>query len=244
MSRVAKVSLTVAAGEIVGVAGVAGNGQSELLEALAGMRRPVLGTIRLDGRRLSPQEQHPHELRRLGLLHVPEDRLRTGLVPSFPAFESAALGFTDDPAFGDGPLLDHRRMVADLAGKMSGYDIRPPAPRLETRKFSGGNQQKMVLAREIERRPKVLIVGQPTRGVDIGAIEFIHGRLRAMRDAGDAVLVVSSELDEILALADRVIVMGGGRVTGDLPIDACAEATLGRMMGGAAHEVAPEATPA
>ena len=230
--RVAKVSLAVAAGEIVGVAGVAGNGQSELLEALAGMRRPVLGTIRLDGRRLRPEEQHPHELRRLGLLHVPEDRLRTGLVSSFPAFESAALGFTDDPVFGDGPLLDHRRMVADLAGKMSRYDIRPPAPRLETRKFSGGNQQKMVLAREIERRPKVLIVGQPTRGVDIGAIEFIHRRLVALRDAGVAILIVSVELEELLALSDRILVMCGGRITGERRPDATDERDLGLLMAG------------
>jgi simple sugar transport system ATP-binding protein len=230
--RVAKVSLAVAAGEIVGVAGVAGNGQSELLEALAGMRRPVLGTIRLDGRRLRPEEQHPHELRRLGLLHVPEDRLRTGLVSSFPAFESAALGFTDDPAFGDGPLLDHRRMVADLTGKMSRYDIRPPAPRLETRKFSGGNQQKMVLAREIERRPKVLIVGQPTRGVDIGAIEFIHRRLVALRDAGVAILIVSVELEELLALSDRILVMCGGRITGERRPDATDERDLGLLMAG------------
>src|SRR5215218_4613409 len=230
--RVAKVSLAVAAGEIVGVAGVAGNGQSELLEALAGMRRPVLGTIRLDGRRLSPQEQHPHELRRLGLLHVPEDRLRTGLVPSFPAFESAALGFTDDPAFGDGPLLDHGRMVADLSRKMEPYDIRPPAPRLETRKFSGGNQQKMVLAREIERRPKVLIVGQPTRGVDIGAIEFIHRRLVALRDAGVAILIVSVELEELLALSDRILVMCGGRITGERRADATDERDLGLLMAG------------
>src|SRR5215203_3928629 len=230
--RRAKVSLAVAAGEIVGVAGVAGNGQSELLEALAGMRRPVLGTIRLDGRRLRPEEQHPHELRRLGLLHVPEDRLRTGLVSSFPAFESAALGFTDDPVFGDGPLLDHRRMVADLAGKMSRYDIRPPAPRLETRKFSGGNQQKMVLAREIERRPKVLIVGQPTRGVDIGAIEFIHRRLVALRDAGVAILIVSVELEELLALSDRILVMCGGRITGERRPDATDERDLGLLMAG------------
>ncbi len=163
---------------------------------------------------------------------MPEDRLRTGLVPSFPAFESAALGFTDDPAFGDGPLLDHRRMVADLAGKMSRYDIRPPAPRLETRKFSGGNQQKMVLAREIERRPKVLIVGQPTRGVDIGAIEFIHRRLVALRDAGVAILIVSVELEELLALSDRILVMCGGRITGERRPDATDERDLGLLMAG------------
>src|SRR6185369_5162427 len=110
-------------------------------------------------------------------------------------------------------------------------------PSLRSAKFSGGNQQKLVLAREALPEPRVLLVGQPTRGVDIGAIEFIHGRLRALRDAGGAVLVVSSELDEILALADRVIVMNAGRIAGELAIDACSEANLGRLMGGAGHEV-------
>jgi general nucleoside transport system ATP-binding protein len=230
--RVAKVSLEVRTGEIVGIAGVAGNGQSELLEALAGMRRPVLGNIKLDGRLLSREEHDPHRLRELGLLHVPEDRLRTGLVPPFPAFESAALGFADDPAFGTGPLLSHQRMVADLSSKMAAYDVRPPAPRLRTSKFSGGNQQKIVLAREIERAPKVLLVGQPTRGVDIGAIEFIHRRLIALRDLGVAILLVSVELEEILALSDRVLVMCGGRITGERRPDAASERELGLLMAG------------
>jgi general nucleoside transport system ATP-binding protein len=230
--RVANVSFVVRAGEIVGIAGVAGNGQSELLEALAGMRRPVLGRIRLHGRLLSPQEHDPHRLRELGLLHVPEDRLRTGLVASFPAFESAALGFTDEPGFGTGPLLSHRRMAADLAGKMAAYDIRPPEPRLPTAKFSGGNQQKIVLAREIERAPKLLLVGQPTRGVDIGAIEFIHRRLIELRDSGVAILMVSVELEEILALSDRVLVMCGGRIAGERRPDQASERELGLMMAG------------
>ncbi|HEX8164766.1 MAG TPA: heme ABC transporter ATP-binding protein, partial [Beijerinckiaceae bacterium] len=155
----------------------------------------------------------------------------TGLVGSFPAFESAALGFTDDPAFGRG-LLDHGRMVADLAEKMAAYDVRPPDPRLRTSRFSGGNQQKIVLAREIERRPKVLLVGQPTRGVDIGAIEFIHRRLVALRDAGVAILVVSVELEELLALADRILVMCGGRITGERDPAATDERDLGLLMAG------------
>jgi simple sugar transport system ATP-binding protein len=129
--------------------------------------------------------------------------------------------------------MDAGAMTADTATMMARYDVRPPDPGLRSSAFSGGNQQKLVLAREALPEPKVLLVGQPTRGVDIGAIEFIHGRLRAMRDAGGAVLVVSSELDEILALADRVIVMGGGRIVGTLPIDACTEGELGRLMGGA-----------
>ncbi len=230
--RVANACFVVRAGEIVGIAGVAGNGQSELLEAIAGMRRPVLGEIRLGGRRLPPAEHNPHRLRQLGLLHVPEDRLRTGLVPSFPAFESAALGFLDDPAFGTGPLLDHRRMVANLARKMDHYDVRPPAPRLRTANFSGGNQQKIVLAREIERAPKVLLVGQPTRGVDIGAIEFIHRRLLALREAGVGILLVSVELEEVMALSDRILAMCGGKITGECRPEATDERDLGLLMAG------------
>jgi simple sugar transport system ATP-binding protein len=117
---------------------------------------------------------------------------------------------------------------------MERYDVRPRAPALRSGNFSGGNQQKLVLAREAAHAPRILLVGQPTRGVDIGAIEFIHGRLRAMRDAGGAVLLVSSELDEILALSDRVLVMNAGRISGELPIAQCTEAALGRLMGGAA----------
>jgi simple sugar transport system ATP-binding protein len=230
--RVADVSLTVRAGEIVGIAGVAGNGQSELLEALAGMRRPTLGTLRLEGKPIGPGEHNPHRLRQLGLLHVPEDRLRMGLVSSFEAFESAVLGFSDDPSLGRGPILDHKRMVADLASKMEAYDVRPPAPRLRTSKFSGGNQQKIVLAREIERSPRVLLVGQPTRGVDIGAIEFIHRRLIALRDAGVGILLVSVELEEIMNLSDRILAMCGGRITGERLPRETDEQDLGCLMGG------------
>ena len=226
------VSLVVRAGEIVGIAGVAGNGQSELIEALAGMRPLAGGEIRLNGCALSYQDLAPHRLRELGLLHVPEDRLRTGLVASFPAFESAALGFTDDPAFRLGPLLSQPRMIDDLAAKMETYDVRPPAPRLRSASFSGGNQQKIVLAREIERQPKVLLVGQPTRGVDIGAIEFIHRRLIALRDEGVAILLVSVELEEILALSDRVLVMCAGRMTGERRPQAVDERELGLLMAG------------
>jgi ABC-type uncharacterized transport system ATPase subunit len=230
--RLEDVSFAVRAGEIVGIAGVAGNGQSELLEALAGMRPRAGGTIRLNGRALPEKEHDPRRLRALGLLHVPEDRLRTGLVSSFPAFESAALGFIDDPAFGNGPLLSHGRMSADLVARMASYDVRPPDPRLRTSKFSGGNQQKIVLAREIERAPKLLLVGQPTRGVDIGAIEFIHRRLIALRDAGVAILLVSVELEEILALSDRVLAMCGGRITGERRPGAVDERDLGLLMAG------------
>jgi ABC-type uncharacterized transport system ATPase subunit len=236
--RVADVTFTLRAGEIVGIAGVAGNGQSELLEALAGMRRPALGTIKLAGRAIGPDEHDPHRLRDLGLLHVPEDRLRMGLVAPFEAFESAALGFTHDPRLGHGPILSHGRMVSGLAAQMEQYDIRPPAPRLKTAKFSGGNQQKIVLAREIERHPKVLLVGQPTRGVDIGAIEFIHRRLIALRDAGVGILLVSVELEEIMALSDRILTMCGGHITGERRPAETDEQDLGLLMAGVSDRAA------
>ncbi|HEV2557594.1 MAG TPA: ABC transporter ATP-binding protein [Microvirga sp.] len=236
--RVANAGLTVHAGEIVGIAGVAGNGQSELLEAIAGMRRPVLGSIKVEGRAIGFDEHNPHRLRQLGLLHVPEDRLRMGLVPAFEAFESAVLGFTDDPRLGRGPILDHGRMIKHLGALMEQYDVRPPAPRLKTSKFSGGNQQKIVLAREIEREPKVLLVGQPTRGVDIGAIEFIHRRLIGLRDAGVGILLVSVELDEIMALSDRILTMCGGQITGERRPAETNEQDLGLLMAGVTDRAA------
>ncbi len=236
--RVANATFTVHAGEIVGIAGVAGNGQSELLEAISGMRRPVLGGIKVDGRAIPHREHDPHRLRALGVLHVPEDRLRTGLVPSFEAFESAVLGFSGDRRLGPGPLLSHRRMVRDLAAKMEHYDVRPQAPRLRTSKFSGGNQQKIVLAREIERHPRVLLVGQPTRGVDIGAIEFIHRRLLDLRDQGVAILLVSVELEEVMALSDRILAMCGGDITGERQAAETNEQDLGLLMAGVSEEAA------
>ena len=237
--RLADVSLALRAGEIVGIAGVSGNGQSELLDALAGLLVPHSGSMRLQQRSFTPAHWlDPATARSLGLAHVPEDRHRRGLVLPFDAWESAVLGYERSPRYSRRAWMDQAAMRADTLQMMQRYDVRPPDPRIRSAKFSGGNQQKLVLAREALPQPSVLLVGQPTRGVDIGAIEFIHGRLRAMRDAGGAVLVVSSELDEILALADRVLVMGGGRITGEVAIDDCSEATLGCMMGGAVREVA------
>jgi simple sugar transport system ATP-binding protein len=142
------------------------------------------------------------------------------------------LGFQDEKIYGAGLLFDRRAIIADEAAKMEAYDVRPRDPLLKTANFSGGNQQKIVLAREIERNPAVILVGQPTRGVDIGAIEFIHKRIVAMRDAGKAVLLVSVELDEIFALADRIICLCGGRVTGErLPAETDAK-DLGLLMAG------------
>ena len=234
VQRLADVSLSLRAGEIVGVAGVSGNGQSELLDVLSGLQAPAQGTLTVGGRQFTPKAWlDTRTARKLRMAHVPEDRHRRGLVLPFDAWESAVLGYQGRPRYSLGGWMRQRRMRADCAEMMERYDVRPRNALLRSSKFSGGNQQKLVLAREAAPEPQVLLVGQPTRGVDIGAIEFIHGRLRAMRDVGGAVLVVSSELDEILALSDRVVVMNAGRITGELPIDQCSEAALGKLMGGA-----------
>jgi ABC-type uncharacterized transport system ATPase subunit len=233
VERVKGVSFTVRRGEIVGVAGVAGNGQSELLEALAGIRPVTSGRIRLKtGAAGDAAEPTPRRLRRLGMAHVPEDRHRMGLVIPFAARESAILGYHDEATY-NGVVRLRRRDVATSFDRQAGdYDIRPPNGALPTSAFSGGNQQKVVLARELDRNPDLLLVGQPTRGVDIGAIEFIHRRLVALRDAGKALLLVSVELEEILGLADRILVMHDGRIVGDVPRAAATERTLGLMMAG------------
>lgn len=232
VERLSEASLTLHAGEIVGVAGVAGNGQSELLEVLAGLVQPSRGVIRFDGRILTAADRDPARLRRLGLMHIPEDRQRAGLVTAFSAAENAILGYQDDAAFGRGPFLSPSAIESHARAAFSAYDVRPPDPALKTANFSGGNQQKIVLSREIERAPKVLLVGQPTRGVDIGAIEFIHRRLIALRDAGVAILLVSVELEEVMALSDRILAMCGGRIMGERAAENADERDLGLLMAG------------
>ena len=230
--RLKNVGFEVRAGEIVGIAGVAGNGQSELLEIIAGIRRATLGTVTIDGEPVSVTGgSDPAELRRHRLAHVPEDRHRMGLVTSFEEWENSVLGYHADPKLLAGPFLRIEAIRDDARRKIEQYDIRPPSCRLKTANFSGGNQQKIVLAREMERDPAVLLVGQPTRGVDIGAIEFIHRQLVAMRDVGKAILLVSVELDEIRALSDRILVMCGGELTEVRSADAD-EGEIGRLMAG------------
>jgi general nucleoside transport system ATP-binding protein len=233
------VSLQVRAGEIVGVAGVSGNGQTELLQVLAGIRAPTGGRLTVCGREVDVRHPcDPAEMRALGLAHVPEDRQRQGMVAAFEAAETSILGYQAEPPFCrhyllDGPAVDHH-----CATLMDRFDVRPRAPGLRSSSFSGGNQQKLILAREMARRPRVLLVGQPTRGVDIGAIEFIHRELVKSRDEGCAILVVSVELDEILSLADRILVMFAGRIVGEVPAARADERTLGLMMAGAQLEEA------
>jgi simple sugar transport system ATP-binding protein len=231
--RVKDVSLNVRAGEILGIAGVAGNGQSELLEVLGGMRSGT-GRISLNGKDipLHGPGADGQARRAAGIAHVPEDRQREGLIMDFHAWENVALGYHNDPAYNRGLLMDNATLRDDTAAKMNKFDVRPPDPWLAAKNFSGGNQQKIVLAREIERHPSLLLVGQPTRGVDIGAIEFIHNQIVALRDQGAAILLVSVELDEILSLSDRIAVMFDGRVMGERLPGQTDAGELGLLMAG------------
>jgi ABC-type uncharacterized transport system ATPase subunit len=241
VTRVKDVSFTVRAGEIVGIAGVAGNGQSELLEAVSGMRDQSSGTVRLKGTPLSLEgDDGAHRARKAGLAHVPEDRQRMGLVVAFQEWENAILGYPDKPAYGKGIILDSAAAQQEARERIKEFDIRPANERLKTANFSGGNQQKIVLAREMSSNPDVLIVGQPTRGVDIGAIEFIHNQIIKMRDAGKAILLVSVELDEIRSLADRILVMFDGHIVGEADPATATERELGLMMAGAHEQRAAE----
>ncbi len=231
--RVKGVSFYVRAGEIVGIAGVAGNGQSELLEALAGIRPIEDGLIRFKGEEITAAHMRDaRRMRELGMGHVPEDRQRMGLVVSFLANESSILGHHYDPKYTGPILMKQGAILQDVSEKMDRFDVRPSNPLLRTSSFSGGNQQKIVLVREMDQNPDLLLVGQPTRGVDIGAIEFIHKRLIAMRDAGKAILLVSVELDEILSLSDRIIVMFDGGIVGEVAQADADERMLGLMMAG------------
>ena len=233
-------SFQVRRGEIVGMAGVAGNGQSEILEALAGIRPITGGRIRWKGVDITgdAKARTAKGMRHLGLSHVPEDRQRMGLVAEFAANESAILGFHEDRPYNRGALLDHGIVRHECERQMAEYDVRPANANLPTSAFSGGNQQKIVVAREVDHNPDVLMVGQPTRGVDIGAIEFIHRRLVALRDAGKGILLVSVELDEILALADRILVVFDGRIVGELTPAQANERAIGLMMAGMNAEAA------
>ncbi|PTX57136.1 nucleoside ABC transporter ATP-binding protein [Litoreibacter ponti] len=242
VERVKGVSLQVRAGEILGIAGVAGNGQSELLEVLGGMRHGT-GSVRLNGNELdlTGTKSDARSRRHRGIAHVPEDRQREGLIMDFRAWENVAFGYEDDPLYSRGMLMDHDALREDTAGKIERFDVRPPNAELPAKSFSGGNQQKIVLAREIERNPDLLLVGQPTRGVDIGAIEFIHQRIVELRDAGKAILLVSVELEEILSLSDRIAVIFDGKLMGERLPEETDEKELGLLMAGMTN--APEGTP-
>ena len=231
VTRVDGLSLCVRAGEIVGIAGVAGNGQSELIEALAGLRPLRAGAIRLGGAEVTGLSVAGR--RRRGLGHIPEDRLRLGAVAAFSAAENALLGRQVDADCARWGLLRSAAIRQTLEAWMRAYDIRPADPHQRFARFSGGNQQKLVAARELERRPGMLVVGQPTRGVDVGAAELIHARLLALRARGAGILLISADLDEIRLLADRILVMSGGRIAGKVSAETADERRLSLLMAGA-----------
>ncbi len=234
VDRLKSISLELKRGEILGVAGVAGNGQSALLEVLGGITEASGGQVILNGQPLDLLGGNDAgDRRKAGIGHVPEDRHHLGLIMKFLAWENTTFGYHGEPEFNASMgLMNQREMLEDARGKMERFDIRPPDPKLKAANFSGGNQQKIVLAREIERNPDVLLIGQPTRGVDIGAIEFIHQQIVALRDQGKAILLVSVELEEILALSDRIIVMFDGKISGERLPGETDESELGLLMAG------------
>ncbi|KKC38180.1 heme ABC transporter ATP-binding protein [Devosia epidermidihirudinis] len=240
ITRVKSVSFSIRAGEIVGIAGVSGNGQTELLESITGMRDQRSGTVILNGNPLSLKgDDGAARARAAGLAHVPEDRQRMGLITTFSEWENAILGYSDSEDYGKGAMLDIAKAKAKAAEHIKTFDVRPADINLKTALFSGGNQQKIVLAREMDRDPDVLVVGQPTRGVDIGAIEFIHNQIIKLRDAGKAILLVSVELDEIRSLSDRILVMFDGQIVGEAEAATATEGQLGLMMAGVVEERQP-----
>ena len=234
------VSFDLFDGEILGIAGVAGNGQTELLEILTGLRRVSAGSVLLSGNTINAQDvfTDPISLRRAGVGHVAEDRLKSGVVASMSARENAILGYQREPDFSQGGLM--RLAAIDQAANdyFESQDVRPRDPDLPVASFSGGNQQKLVIAREIARDPQTLIVGQPTRGVDIGAVTKIHDQITELRNAGKALLVVSADLDELMAISDRIAVLCDGKLVGIVPIAQADERTIGLMMAGTAAETA------
>jgi general nucleoside transport system ATP-binding protein len=232
-SGVRDVSFEVRAGEIVGVAGVEGNGQTELIEALAGLVPPsqISGAVEFEGRditRASARERYE-----LGIAHVPEDRHRRGLLLDFDLAENSILGVHyRRPAVSFSPFLDLRGIRERALEVIRDFDVRPANPDLPARALSGGNQQKLIIGREFELPPALMLVSQPTRGVDIGAIEFIHRKLVALRDGGCAVLLVSAELEEVTSLADRLLVVYHGRVVGEVDPKRTTQEEIGLMMTG------------
>jgi simple sugar transport system ATP-binding protein len=237
LEKVAGVSFRVRAGEIVGIAGVDGNGQTELIDALTGLRRPASGTVTVAGRAYGPSST-PREMLDAGVGHIPEDRQRRGLVLEFSIAENIALhdyALEPDSRWG---WLYPARLVERARKLIADFDIRGGGPKTRAGGLSGGNQQKVIVAREVARNPKVLIAAQPTRGLDVGAIEYVHRRLVAERDEGRAILLVSLELDEVLSLSDRILVMFEGRIVGEYPPDVTEEELGIAMTGGRRKEPA------
>ncbi|VAW36492.1 ABC transporter, ATP-binding protein (cluster 11, riboflavin/purine nucleoside/unknown) / ABC transporter, ATP-binding protein (cluster 11, riboflavin/purine nucleoside/unknown) [hydrothermal vent metagenome] len=223
-------ALEVRAGEIVGIAGVQGNGQRELVEALTGLRPIEKGSITIAGQ--NSTHFSPRQITELGVAHIPEDREKHGLVMAYTIADNMVLNNYYQEPFASGPMMHQDKIDARGADLVSEYDVRTPSIYTPASSLSGGNKQKVIVAREFSRSIKLLIAAQPTRGIDVGSIEFIHQQIIAQRDRGIAVLVVSAELDEVLGLADRVAVISDGRIVKILPIAEATRERVGLLMAG------------
>jgi general nucleoside transport system ATP-binding protein len=225
-----KVTFTVESGEIVGIAGVQGNGQTELVEAITGIMLPISGTIVLDGQDIT--NDGPRERHHAGMSHVPEDRQRDGLVLDFDLTENMVLNSYYDHPYSRGIVMDwdaSRQYAQELVEQ---YDVRTPSVDVKASALSGGNQQKLIAAREFARETKLIVASQPTRGIDVGSIEYIHNRIVEERDNGSAVLIVTSELDEVMALSDRILVMYRGKIVAETTPAETTPSQLGLFMAG------------
>jgi general nucleoside transport system ATP-binding protein len=229
-STVEGVSFTVRAGEIVGIAGIEGNGQTELVEALAGLCRVSSGSVEFEGKNVT--NLSARRLKELGIAHIPEDRHKRGLLLNSDLAENSILGVHYRPPMASGGFMNAGAIDKRIREIVENFDVRPPIPELAAKSLSGGNQQKLIIGREFELNPKLLLVSQPTRGVDIGAIEFIHRKLIGLRDAGSAVLLVSAELEEVTALADRLLVFRKGKIVGEVDPKTTSTEEIGLMMTG------------
>jgi simple sugar transport system ATP-binding protein len=236
LPALAEIDLGVGRGEILGVAGVAGNGQRELAEVITGLREATSGTIRVGDRDVT--NRSPAEIAAAGVAHVPEDRLADGLVPGMDVAGNAILRSYRRPPLARGPLLVPRAIAAFADRLIQDYDVKTPSRRTRLGLLSGGNQQKLLLARELSGEPRVIVAVHPTRGVDVGATETIHRLLLEQRRRGAAILLISEDLDELLALADRIAVLFGGRIMGTVPAAAADPERLGLLMAGIRPEAA------
>ena len=230
-------SLELRTGEVVGLAGVAGNGQRQLFEAISGVRRIDAGDILLDGHSMAALSAH--EVARHGIGHIPEDRFKDGLVPDFSIAENIILGQHWDAPWRCGLLLDREQMMKHAAASVSDFSIATTGPDTAVRKLSGGNAQKVILARELAKATRCLLCNHPTRGLDVGVIEYVHGQILRKRDEGVAVLLASDELEDLIALSDRIAVIFRGRIMGVIPRGSADISLLGRMMAGIANEDGP-----
>jgi simple sugar transport system ATP-binding protein len=224
------VSLTLRAGEIVGVAGVSGNGQRELANVVAGVLRPQTGTIAVAGEPVI--DSSPRRMQALRIGRVPEDRMTTGMIGAMPLAESMALPWVGLRPFSRRGMLNRGAIRRFARAQIERFDIRTSGPDARTGTLSGGNLQKALLAREIAREPRILLAAQPTRGIDVGAAEFVHGQFLRLRERGGAVLLISEDLEEIFALSDRIVVMYGGRIMADLPVSEASVERVGLLMAG------------